>query len=386
LKKNEKSIEKQEKIVDFEENDQMKTAISPRNVEKQSKNQRELKKDQPSLSALLDAVSATAVATTKPNRQTSNSQYASTTNVVKPLTSDEQLELYRKSIPEKYRVKFSDLSKTPPKKIGEGAHGVVYSCTYRNIAVAVKQLKHVSLASPELKEFVAEAVLMAEIEVHDNVVSFLGICLEPLCIVVEYLERGALSEILSNNSILLPMGRKLSIVRDVAAGMLHLSQSKVIHKDLAARNVLISENWRAKVSDFGMSRLLEEHDDEHYSARDVGPLKWMAPESLRDKVYSTKSDVWSWAVTTIEVLTRKEPYPDLDIVRFATQFFIANLTLMDDVPADCPPRLKALLAKCFVHQPENRPSFQEITAALDNLGNIKDTGLDSVRQASSDKN
>ena len=99
--------------------------------------------------------------------------------------------------------------------------------------------------------------------------------LEPLALVVEFLGRGSLNVLLGDASFQLPMSRKLSIIRDVAAGMLHLQYEKIVHKDLAARNVLIGEHYEAKVADFGMSRILQESDNEHYSAREVGPLKWM---------------------------------------------------------------------------------------------------------------
>jgi hypothetical protein len=325
--------------------------------------------ERPSLAALQRIVSATSAATTVAGSEAGGSSAKAALTALdgagkRQLSGEELLSLYKSAIPARYHITFAELLKEAPQKIGEGAHGVVFKCQYRSVSVAVKQLKNVSLHSPELREFVGEAVLMAELKPHPQVVSFLGLCLEPLCLVVEFLARGSLGVMLADRSIALPIARKLSFVRDIAAGMLHLSLEKVVHKDLAARNVLVGQHWEAKVSDFGMSRILSETNNEHFSAREVGPLKWMAPESLKENRYSTLSDVWSFAVTVVEILTRQEPYPNLDIVRFATQFFIENLTLMNDVPDECPPALRQLLARCFVHDAEKRPTFHVICDTL----------------------
>ncbi len=77
----------------------------------------------------------------------------------------------------------------------------------------------------------------------------------------------------------------------------------IVHRDLAARNVLLNEGWVAKVSDFGLSRFSAD-DKGIVSVSDFGPLKWMSPESLAKKMYSSKSDVWSFGVLCVEVLTR----------------------------------------------------------------------------------
>lgn len=99
--------------------------------------------------------------------------------------------------------------------------------------------------------------------------------------------------------------------------MLHLASEGVIHRDLAARNVLLTEEKSAKVADFGLSKVLVEQDA-IYSKGDVGPLKWMSPEAIRHKKYSEKSDVWSFGVTCIEILTRESPYPGMDAVQVIT--------------------------------------------------------------------
>jgi mitogen-activated protein kinase kinase kinase 9 len=267
-------------------------------------------------------------------------------------------------IPDKYQLVFAELSRVPPVKIGEGAFGVVYKCKYRQSFVAVKQLKQISLDSDQGREFLAEARLMIDLKPHANVVTFLGICLDPLAIVTEFLPEGALNDKLEDDSFTMPWSLQVSIIKDVAAGMLHLQEEKIVHKDLAARNVLLGRHYNAKVADFGMSRTLGAGNTEHHSVTEIGPLKWMAPESLANRVYSSKSDVWAWAVTVVEILTRREPYPDLTVVQFASRFFVDNLNLLDALPSSTPPALREILQSAFAQDPAARPDFEAICESL----------------------
>lgn len=120
----------------------------------------------------------------------------------------------------------------------------------------------------------------------------------------------------------------------------------------------------AKVADFGLSRFSESEDNVVYTKREVGPLKWMAPESLEKKKYSTKSDVWSYAVTSIEILTQEEPYPFFDTVAFATKIFSEKLSLIPSIPEETPDFAREILIKCFHDDPKDRPNFDEIYQEL----------------------
>ena len=114
--------------------------------------------------------------------------------------------------------------------------------------------------------------------------------------------------------------RKAEIVKGIASGLLHLHMEGIVHRDLAARNVLLSGDYTPKVSDFGMSRITSSSEKTGITSKDVGPVKydtfiitltqirWMSPESVLNREYSTKSDVWSFGVTVFEVLTQTDPY------------------------------------------------------------------------------
>jgi len=235
---------------------------------------------------------------------------------------------------------------------------------WRSSTVAVKKLKtNNELPIDEIKQFIKEADLMKEMQPHQNVVSFLGACNDPPLIVTEYLENGSLFHLLKSKQPM-DMNMKIKILQEISAGMDHLSRESIIHRDLAARNILLTELNVAKVADFGMSRMIA--SDSSYTTNAAGPLKWMAPESLKKKKYSTKSDVWSFGVVCIEVLTRNEPYPDLTTADFALRVFAEKLTLKNSIPPETPLFLKNIILKCFEVDPEKRPSFSEIHEILIN--------------------
>ena len=145
---------------------------------------------------------------------------------------------------------------------------------------------------------------------------------------------------------------------DIANGMIYLELQRIIHKDLATRNVLLGENLEAKVADFGLSRILNENGDFITSIRKVGPVKWMAPESVWESKYSFKSDVWSFGVTCREILTRESPVYSCD--RFKPPQFREKMTFPDFSPTD----LSDLIMSCFGDTPDDRPTFKEILQKL----------------------
>ena len=208
------------------------------------------------------------------------------------------------------------------EEIGRGAYGVVFSGFCRGSKVAIKQLDVKGGAdSPDyqsqLDEFQAEAEFMITLPPHPNVVRLVGVTPPPnFWIVIEYLDKGSLYGLLHGSKSIDPT-TQLNICKGIASGMAHLHKHKVIHRDLAARNILLDDQFTAKISDFGLSRFAEA--DENKTKSDVGPIKWMSPESIKDKVYSDKSDVWSFGVTLWEVLTRKNPYPQMDLITVATK-------------------------------------------------------------------
>mmetsp|Transcript_20958 Transcript_20958/g.29294 ORF Transcript_20958/g.29294 Transcript_20958/m.29294 type:complete len:1024 (+) Transcript_20958:143-3214(+) len=200
-------------------------------------------------------------------------------------------------------------------QIGIGAFGVVYMASWRNSPVAIKRLHQQHMKEKNLSEFLFEAEIMERVANHPRVVRFLGVCAtpgQPLCIVTEFLPGGAVDKLLrSEKTLSLPL--RMRWARDCASGVLHLHAERIIHRDIAARNLLVDKNMRVKVTDFGMSRIRgnsynSNSKDVDTTKSTVGPVRWMAPEAIVHQHYSEKSDTYSFGVTLWELVTRGQPY------------------------------------------------------------------------------
>jgi len=260
---------------------------------------------------------------------------------------------------EKYVIDYNELVEWI--EIGKGSFGLVFRCKWRETVVAVKQLKEVDEKS--ITDFKTEASILTGLRAHPNVVLFLGITSfpQPVTLITEYCEGGSLEKfILANEKI--PVNLIGRILLGVARGMLHLHSENIIHRDLAARNILLTANLDAKVSDFGLSRQKEAKEFESKTKSDIGPLKWMSPEAIKKKVYSTKSDVWSYSILMWEVIARREPYPEMDSV--AAAMAVCHEDLRPTIPAHCEHVFSRLMQSCWNTDPEERPSFKEICEVL----------------------
>ncbi len=133
--------------------------------------------------------------------------------------------------------------------------------------------------------------------------------------------------------------------------MLHLHNNNIVHRDMAARNILLSEIGEPKISDFGMSRLVTD-DGGNTTKATVGPLKWMAPESIRNREYSKKSDMWSFGVTVWEIVTREEPYKGEDLMDLGLKIRDEGHSLA--IPDNTEPIFKHIMESCFKKDPQER--------------------------------
>jgi len=144
-----------------------------------------------------------------------------------------------------------------------------------------------------------------------------------------------------------------------------LASRRCVHRDLAARNVLVGENYVLKVADFGLARDI--YKDEHYVKTTAGllPVKWMAIEALVDRVYTHKSDVWSFGVLLWELFTLGgSPYPGLP-ANEVYQYLMEGQRM--DIPVNCPDEMYEIMCNCWQHSPDDRASFADLVARLDKL-------------------
>ena len=162
-------------------------------------------------------------------------------------------------------------------ELGHGSFGAVYRGTLHGQTVAVK----VVLDTVAQSELVDEGRIMSQVAEHDNVCTMLGVTDAPnVMLIVEFCAGGSLYERLQSDAHI--DGAWMHYwLRGIAEGMRHLHASNVVHRDLAARNVLLDAQHRPKIADFGMSRVVSPSGG--VTKTDTGPLKWMAPESIRER-------------------------------------------------------------------------------------------------------
>ena len=218
--------------------------------------------------------------------------------------------------------------------------------------VAVKRLLE-DVEPTARKELLQEAALMAQFS-HAHVVGLVGVVTvgEPLLVVIEFCEHGSLSSFLQSRAV--PHYGKLSISRDCADGLGYLNEHGFVHRDVAARNVLVSSELKAKISDFGLSR--DTHDDNYYvSSGGILPVRWCAIESLEQRKFSTATDIWGFGVLLYEMWTDGEvPYRGWSNQKVWTKV-TSGYRL--PCPLGCDAAIHAMMLRCWDADPAQRPSF-----------------------------
>ncbi|KAG2712848.1 hypothetical protein I3760_04G145400 [Carya illinoinensis] len=197
--------------------------------------------------------------------------------------------------------------------IGEGGYGKVYKCSLDHIPVAVKVLSHDAIGKKE--EFLKEVEVLSQLR-HPNVVLMLGACPENASLVYEYLENGSLEDHIfhRDGQAPLPWFVRYQIVFEIACGLAFLHNSKpepIVHRDLKPGNILLDRNYVSKIGDVGLAKMISDAvPDDITEYRDsilAGTLCYMDPEYLRTGTIRPKSDLYAFAVITLQLLTGRKP-------------------------------------------------------------------------------
>ncbi|KAL2097182.1 hypothetical protein ACEWY4_006389 [Coilia grayii] len=260
------------------------------------------------------------------------------------------------------------------RELGQGSFGMVYEGIAKDIVkgesqtrVAVKTVNE-SASLRERIEFLNEASVMKAFSCH-HVVRLLGVVSkgQPTLVVMELMTHGDLKSYLrslrpdaENNPGRPPPTLKemIQMAAEIADGMAYLNAKKFVHRDLAARNCMVAEDLTVKIGDFGMTRDIYETDYYRKGGKGLLPVRWMAPESLKDGVFTAHSDCWSFGVVLWEISTLAEqPYQGLSNEQ-VLKFVMEGGYL--DRPENCPDRLHSLMQMSWHYNPKMRPPFQEI--------------------------
>ncbi|XP_069786734.1 protein-tyrosine kinase 2-beta-like isoform X2 [Narcine bancroftii] len=252
--------------------------------------------------------------------------------------------------------------------LGEGFFGQVYEGIYKTsggeqLAVAVKTCK--SNCTYEIKEkFLMEGMIMQPLD-HPHLVKLIGMIEEePAWLIMELYSYGELEGYLVTNKAALDVITLLDFCLQISKALAYLEGVKVVHRDIAVRNVLVASPNCVKLGDFGLSRYIEE--DNYYKASVTRmPIKWMAPESINFRRFTSASDVWMFGVCMWEILSfGQQPFFWLE-----NRDVIGVLERGDRLPKPgfCPPTLYTLMTRCWTYEPCERPRFTEIVCSLSDV-------------------
>ncbi|XP_062338372.1 insulin receptor-like [Osmerus eperlanus] len=264
------------------------------------------------------------------------------------------------------------------RELGQGSFGMVYEGIAKDIVkgegeshVAVKTVNE-SASLRERIEFLNEASVMKAFTCH-HVVRLMGVVSkgQPTLVVMELMTHGDLKSYLrclrpdsENNPGRPPPTLKemIQMAAEIADGMAYLNAKKFVHRDLAARNCMVAQDLTVKIGDFGMTRDIYETDYYRKGGKGLLPVRWMAPESLKDGVFTAHSDCWSFGVVLWEISTLAEqPYQGLSNEQVLK--FVMDGGYLDR-PDNCADRLHNLMQMCWQYNPKMRPMFQEIIEML----------------------
>ncbi|XP_070775201.1 ephrin type-B receptor 3 isoform X2 [Enoplosus armatus] len=253
-------------------------------------------------------------------------------------------------------------------EFGEVCRGRLKQPGRREMVVAIKTLK-AGYTERQRRDFLAEASIMGQFD-HPNVIRMEGVLTRscPVLIITEFMENGALDSFLRLNDGRFTMTQLVGMLRGIAAGMKYLSDMNYVHRDLAARNILVNSNLVCKVSDFGLSRFLDDTSADPTYTSSLGgkiPIRWTAPEAIAFRKFTSASDVWSYGIVMWEVVSYGErPYWDMsnqDVMTAVEQDYRLP------PPMDCPMVLHQLMLECWMKERNLRPKFSRIVSTLDKL-------------------
>ncbi|CAI9086830.1 OLC1v1020749C2 [Oldenlandia corymbosa var. corymbosa] len=275
-------------------------------------------------------------------------------------------------------------------KIGQGGFGSVFYGELRGEKAAIKQMD-----MQASKEFLAELKVLTHVH-HLNLVRLIGYCIEgSLFLVYEYIENGNLNQHLRNSAGRepLPWSTRVQIALDSARGLEYIHEHTVpvyIHRDIKSANILIDKNYRAKVADFGLTKLTEVGSASLHT-RLVGTFGYMPPEYAQYGDVSPKIDVYAFGVVLYELISAKEAIVKTNEMVSESKGLVAlfedaykkpdpqealtkliDPRLGDDYPIDSVRKMAQLARVCAHENPQLRPTMRSIVVALMTLSSTSE--------------
>lgn len=286
----------------------------------------------------------------------------------------------------------------PDSVVGEGGFGRVFKGwvdpnTYAPSKPGVGLLVAVKKSNPDsvqgLKEWQAEVKFLGKLS-HPNLVKLLGYCWEErqFLLIYEYMRKGSLEcHLFKKNIEPLSWETRIKIATGAARGLafLHTTEKQVIYRDFKASNILLDEDFNAKLADFGLAKLGPMNGDSHVTTDIVGTYGYAAPEYMATGHLYVKSDVYGFGVVLLEILTGlvvldlNRPAGEQNLVEWAKPSLsekkklkkIMDPRLENEYPMKGAIQAAEIVLKCVENDPKNRPSMEEILVNLEQIRDMK---------------
>jgi len=266
-----------------------------------------------------------------------------------------------------WKVNFDDLDLG--LRIGKGNFGEVYKGTYLGTDVAIKKLFFVD--DDFMQKYIEREMDTLTGLSHPNIVQLMGLCIETddMYIITEFISGGDLRSKLKDKTVEMDWRLRTEILRDIALAMNYLHSKNIMHRDLKSHNLLVGENWKVKVCDFGLARSAPSDEDGGGGGGGgggnnlmtiVGTNEWMAPEVAMGENYDKSADVFSYGMVIYELITRDKP----PVRKLNQSYAFDGNVHKASIPADTPPALWDLLLRCAAQNPSDRPDFKAVVEAL----------------------
>ncbi|KAL1813215.1 hypothetical protein DCAR_0625515 [Daucus carota subsp. sativus] len=279
-------------------------------------------------------------------------------------------------------------------KIGEGGFGCVYKGVVKiseepkKLEVAVKQLGKRGFQGH--KEWVTEVNVLGVVE-HPNLVKLVGYCAEDdergiqRLLIYEFMPNGSVHDHLSTRSQNpLSWDMRMKVAQDTARGLAYLHEDmdfQIIFRDFKSSNILLDENWNAKLSDFGLARLGPEEGLTHVSTAVVGTMGYAAPEYIQTGRLTAKNDVWSYGVFLYELITgrspvdRNRPKSEQKLLEWVRPYLsnpkkfrlIIDPRFEGKYPIKSALKLSKIANQCLARNPKTRPKMSEVLEMVNQI-------------------
>ena len=256
-----------------------------------------------------------------------------------------------------YILKHTEWS-TIKENIGKGGYATVHLAKMKATGqlIAVKEMKAAQLFGQKIKFMKREIDSLMKLD-HPNVIKLIGVTVTPpFCIATNFIPNGCLADLIHGKTInprSTPLFRS-KVALDVSRALEYIHALGLLHRDLKPLNILLDDNDRAVVCDFGLARVKS-----NVMSCELGTMQWVAPEILTaGNRYTQSVDVYAFGIIMWELLTSENPYHGLHPVQLANM--VLKFKMRPEIPENTPEDLKTLITRCWDQDPNNRPPFKEL--------------------------